>query len=342
MEDQITPVPTPEKKQNPWMLLVYFAAIFVFAQLVGMIARSLVGSPSLAGFAKINQIIHESLDVTGHRDDSIVTVWSLFLTVLLVAPLGWVYSYTKKKAGFDPALVQTLIVMAMVVCGMMMLIQDQFSRALALVGVVSAVRFRTNLRDPKDAVYLLVSIGIGMGSGLQVYRVALWMTIVMCITFLLLSKYQVGESPAGEGGFLDAKPKKDKKDKKDKKEKKDKKKKQKDAEEAGASEEPPSRIARIADSLVDTENGIERPNTLLVLEAVDSETAIGYISHALGALEIPWHLVTVTPGDGFTTLEYMLRLDDGDSAKNFAASIETACGNSVRSVDIRPVDAAVG
>ena len=79
----------------------------------------------------------------------------------------------------------------------------------------------------------------------------------------------------------------------------------------------------------------------LVLEAVDSESAIGYISHALGALEIPWHLVTVTPGDGFTTLEYMLRLDDGESAANFAASIETACGNSVRSVTVQPIEATV-
>lgn len=340
MEVPNTAEPTPEKKQNPWMLLVYFAAILVFANLMGMVASSLVGSPSLAGFAKINQIIHESLDVTGHRDDSIVTIWSMMLTLLLVIPIGWVYTYTKKKEGYDPGLVQTLIVMGMVVCGMMMLIQDQFSRALALVGVVSAVRFRTNLRDPKDAVYLLVSIGIGMGAGLQVYRVALWMTVVMCLVFLLLSHYQVGMSPAGEANFLDSKPKKDKKDKKDKKEKKEKKKHKHD-DESDAEATPPSRIEKIADSLVDTENGVERPNTVLILEAVDSETAIGYISHALGALEIPWHLVTVTPGDGFTTLEYMLRLDDGDSSKNFAASIETACGNSVRSVNVRPVDAAV-
>ena len=84
MEVPNTAEPTPEKKQNPWMLLVYFAAILVFANLMGMVARSLVGSPSLAGFAKVNQIIHESLDITGHRDDSIVTIWSLFL----IGPLG--------------------------------------------------------------------------------------------------------------------------------------------------------------------------------------------------------------------------------------------------------------
>lgn len=329
-----TPVPAaPERKQNPWMLLLYFLGLFVFARVIGLVFEALAGAPWLTGFAKINMIIQESLDVTRHRDDSIVTVWSLLLTFLLVIPVGWVYTYTKKKEGYDPGLVQTLIVMSMVVCGMMMLIQDQFSRALALVGVVSAVRFRTNLRDPKDAVYLLVSIGVGMGAGLQVYRVAAWMTVVMCLVFLLLSHYQVGVSPAGEANFLDAK--KEKKGKKDKKDKKDKPKKTKVVDGA-----EPSRIARIADSLKDNEHGVKRPNTVIVLEAVDSEAAIQFLSQALGALEIPWHLVTVTPGDGATTLEYLVRLDDGESHTGFASQIETALGNSVRAIDVHPVEGA--
>ena len=255
MEVPNTVEPAPERKQHPWMLLVYFIGIFIFAKVIGMIFMAMEGSPSLAGFAKLNQMIHESLDVTRHRDDSIVTVFSLFLTTLLVIPICWCYAYTRIKAGVDPSICQPLILMAVIVCGTMMLIQEQFSRALALVGVVSAVRFRTNLRDPKDAVYLLVSIGIGMGAGLQVYRVALWMTIVMCIVFLVLSKYQIGESPAGEANFLDSKPNKDKKDKKgkkDKKDKKDKKKKNKDAGESEVEEVPATRLGGIADSIVDT------------------------------------------------------------------------------------------
>lgn len=345
MEAQNTPEPRPGILQNPWILFVYFVGIFVFAKLMGMLAASLAGSPSLAGLAKLNSIIHESLDVTGHRDDSIVTIWSLFLTFICVAPVGWVYTYTKKKAGFDPSLVQTLLVMGMVVCGMMMLIQDQFSRALALVGVVSAVRFRTNLRDPKDAVYLLVSIGIGMGAGLQVYRVALWMTIVMCITFLLLSRYKVGETPAAEGGFLDAKKDKKQKKDKDKKDKKEKKGKKEKKNGTDAADEDPGvitstgRVARLADAIEDPDQSVLRPNTFVVMEMIDAEMAVGFLSQALGALEVPWHLVSVAPGDGFATHEYLVRLPEGESLSDFATQIETACGNSVRSVAVRPVEA---
>ena len=331
MEDQNNLQPETGKQSRPWMLLVYFVGLFVFGQLVAFVFAQLQGSATIQGFAKLNQIIAESLDVTRNRDDVITTIWSLVLTFLLVIPVGWVYTYTKSRDGYDRSLVQTLIVMGMVVCGMMMLIQDQFSRALALVGVVSAVRFRTNLRDPKDAVYVLISIGIGMGAGLQVPSVAAWLTVVMCAVFLLLHRFRIGESPAGEASFVDLSSKKDK----DKK-----KKKKKDKDKVGLPGlATPSRLERIAESLKDKEHGVRKPNTVVLIEAVDSEAAIGFLSQTLGALEIPWHLVTVSPGDGVTTLEYLIRLDDGESPDAFAAQVEAACGNSVRSVDVRTIEA---
>jgi hypothetical protein len=124
------------------------------------------------------------------------------LTALLVLPIGWVYSITKSREVYDRSLVKTLLILGMVVCGMMMLIQDHFARALALVAAVSAVQFRTTLKDPNDAVYVLVSIAIGMGTGLGVFRVASLFTIVMSLAFLTLWRFRVGEQPAGDAGFV--------------------------------------------------------------------------------------------------------------------------------------------
>ena len=42
-----------------------------------------------------------------------------------------------------------------------------------------------------------------------------------------------------------------------------------------------------------------------------------------------------------TTLEYLVRLDEGESPDAFAAQVEAACGNSVRAVDVRALEAAV-
>jgi hypothetical protein len=190
------------------------------------------------------------------------------------------------------------------------------------------VRFRTNLRDTKDAVYFLLSIGIGMGTGLQVYRVAVWMTVVMCIVFLLMDRFSIGESPLGEASFLE---------KKDKKKDKKKKDKHKAAGETGvpvaSAASPFDRLAAIADSLRDRGQGIRPPNAAIVLDAVDAEAAVGFVGEALVAHELQGHLVTVAPNADTTTLEYLLRIDGDDLELALVAKeIREQCGTSVRDV----------
>jgi hypothetical protein len=335
MEAQPMPLSEEPRRSPVLKLVLYFVGLFAFSQIVMLVFRALEGSPTLQNFAKLNQIISQSLNVVHDMDAVIVTVWSLILACLLVLPVGWVYMYTKAEEGYDRTLVQTLVVMGMVVCGMMMLIQDQFSRALALVGVVSAVRFRTNLRDPKDAVYMLIAIGVGMGAGLQVYRVAAWLTIVMCAVFLIISKVHLGERPAG------APPLEEKKKKDKKKDKKKEKKEKKHAVEGVEVIVPPAvlaadRLERIADSLQDPHRAIKRPNTAILLDAVDAEAAMGYIANTLARYKAPWHLVTFAPAEGATHLEYMVRLDgDGDVLAAVARDIEGSCGTTVRTVEAR-------
>jgi hypothetical protein len=332
MEANVTPSTPGQPRSQVWKLFAYFAGLFVLGQLAGLVFERLQASGAFADFAKINAIIQRSLDVVHNRDDSITTVWSLLLAFLLVAPLGWVYTYTKAKEGYDKNLVQTLVVMAMVVSGMMMLIQDQFSRALALVGVVSAVRFRTNLRDNKDAVYLLLSIGIGMGTGLQVYRVAAWMTIVMCIAFLLLNRFKIGESPADEASFLELNPKK-----KDKKKKKDKHKKDRaDTPTVGAGDgygTPLARYGALAASLHDRAPGGLGSVAALVVDSIDAEATMGFVGEALAADGVEWHLVSAYQHDDVTTLEYLVRVEGDDLQLALVANhVKERCGTSVRDV----------
>ncbi|MGH9971697.1 MAG: hypothetical protein ACREBG_28420 [Pyrinomonadaceae bacterium] len=40
-------------------------------------------------------------------------------------------------------------------------------RAFGIFAAVSLVRFRTNIRDPKEITVLLISLAIGLGTGVQ-------------------------------------------------------------------------------------------------------------------------------------------------------------------------------
>ncbi len=196
-----------------WRLFGYFLLLGLLARASRELISSLQQVPSLAGFVKVNQLITESLDVSASRDASLATLWSLALTLLLVVPLGRVYLATK-TADYDPGFVKTIVAMSLAACAMMMIIQDNFSRAIGLVAVVSSVRFRTTLKNPADGVYLLIALGIGMGCGLAMFMVSAWLSFVLCVTFLVLWRFRIGELSPEEIAVAAQKKRKKKKSKK--------------------------------------------------------------------------------------------------------------------------------
>ena len=335
--------------------ILKLAAYFVVIAIVGLFIRLLIdqvrGSAGLAGFPKLNEVITNSLDVNRRRDDWITTLWALILTLIMVLPICWVYTITKTRGSFDAALTKILIVMSLVVCGMMMLIQDNFSRALALVGAVSAVRFRTNLKDPNDAVYVLISIGIGMGTGLGVFHVASLLSFFLCVVYLLMWRFKVGEQQASEAGFIEVTEKKKKKKHKDK----DKDKhKDKDtgtyrvtpqiqgeplrAEAAQVADETQllAHLHQLAKSMKDKASGIKRPNAALLIRSLDVTKVEPILRATLESAKPPWHVGRVSPGIGDTTFECLGRINGQETPPSeLIQQILKRCAPSVVAVEFK-------
>ena len=345
MEQKPNPQPAVTIKTQILKLAAYFAVIGIVALLTRLLFEQMHGSPALAGFAKLNEVITESLDVTRKRDDSIITLWALMLTLILVLPICWVYTVTKARGSFDAALTKILIVMSLVVCGMMMLIQDNFSRALALVGAVSAVRFRTNLKDPNDAVYVLISIGIGMGTGLGVFHVASLLSLFLCVVYLLMWKFRVGEQHTSDAGFIEVKDKKKKKKDKDK---------NRDtgtyrvssqiqgeplrAEGAQVEDETQLLIHlhQLAELMKDKASGIKRPNAALLIRSVDVTTVEPILRATLESETPPWRLAHVAPGSDDTTFECLGRINGAETPPSeLIEQIVKRCAPSVVAVEFR-------
>lgn len=60
---------------------------------------------------------------------------------------------------------QTQILLAVVAAALMMIVGDNTARAFAIFAAVSLVRFRTNIRDPKEITVLLISLALGLAAG---------------------------------------------------------------------------------------------------------------------------------------------------------------------------------
>lgn len=77
---------------------------------------------------------------------------------------------------------QTQILLAVVAAALMMIVGDNAARAFAIFAAVSLVRFRTNIRDPKEITVLLISLALGLAAGVGRWELG----IALCLFALAL------------------------------------------------------------------------------------------------------------------------------------------------------------
>jgi hypothetical protein len=127
-------------------------------------------------------------------DITISTLVILFGTLLLMLPVSWVYMSARSVQGHSQAVVQTLIILPIVVAGIIIIVQNSLALAFSLAGVVGAVRFRTNLKDTRDLVFVFLSIAVGFAAGVQSLAVGALVSIFFNFVLILTWRYDYGRN----------------------------------------------------------------------------------------------------------------------------------------------------
>jgi hypothetical protein len=125
---------------------------------------------------------------------ALTTALILFGAILLMLPVSWVYMSARQVPGHSQAVVQTLIILPLVVAGIVLIVRDSLALAFSLAGVVAAVRFRTNLKDARDTVYIFLAIAVGFAAGVQTLAVGAVLTIIFNFVLLLSWRYDYGRN----------------------------------------------------------------------------------------------------------------------------------------------------
>ncbi|MEZ5346536.1 MAG: DUF4956 domain-containing protein [Pyrinomonadaceae bacterium] len=92
--------------------------------------------------------------------------YRFFFAVLLSALLAFRPMKDSSLFQRNYHVAQTQILLAVVAAALMMIVGNNAARAFAIFAAVSLVRFRTNIRDPKEITVLLVSLAIGLAAGI--------------------------------------------------------------------------------------------------------------------------------------------------------------------------------
>lgn len=96
-------------------------------------------------------------------------------------------------------MVQTQLLMCVAGALVASVIGDSLARAFGLVGLGGFIRFRSGLKDPRDAAALFVLIGLGMACGLGAFEVALAGWAFLLVVYFALDRYAERRSGAGTG-----------------------------------------------------------------------------------------------------------------------------------------------
>jgi Domain of unknown function (DUF4956) len=137
-------------------------------------------------------------DVTGLTPSSFAnweaTSARIALRFSLAAFLAALLAFRPRRgvsvARRNPYVAQTQILMAVVAGGMMMVVGDSAARAFGIFAAASLVRFRTNIRDPKETTVLLVCLGVGLAAGVGRWDMAVILTLFVLIALSVLEFFE--------------------------------------------------------------------------------------------------------------------------------------------------------
>ena len=122
--------------------------------------------------------------------DSPISFLSVLGTLLLTFVLTFIYAFVYQRTfngfSYSRTYVQSLILGSIVCCGLVMAVGDSMARGLGVMGTLTIIRFRTLIRDPRDAMFLFACLATGIACGSGMITIAVAMTIIFNgVVFLL-------------------------------------------------------------------------------------------------------------------------------------------------------------
>jgi len=111
---------------------------------------------------------------------------ALVLSFLLATIFAAVYQITFRGFTYSRSYIHTMVLGSMVTCMLIMAVGNNLARGMGILGTLAIIRFRTPVRDPRDAMFLFACLGIGIACGAGMPLVAAIGTVAINAVALLL------------------------------------------------------------------------------------------------------------------------------------------------------------
>jgi hypothetical protein len=161
-----------------------------------------VGGNSAISFNANSFPIDKAVDVSWEPlAKALELTLSMIGIIVLMNPVAWVYMGARRRRGREQSFVLTLLLLPLAVAGIVIVVENSLALAFSLAGIVAGVRFRLTLDDTLDAIYIFMSIGVGLAAGIGALEIAAVLSIFFNFAVIILWQFNFAELSTGNRWF---------------------------------------------------------------------------------------------------------------------------------------------
>lgn len=126
----------------------------------------------------------EIFNMMNQKPEPVTILISLAAALILSVILYGTYRLANTKESYQPQFAVTLVTMALISTVLMDLIQSNLALSLGMLGSLSIVRFRTNIKDTRDIGFIFWSMAIGLAAATQSYFIGAAGSLVLACVMI--------------------------------------------------------------------------------------------------------------------------------------------------------------
>lgn len=126
-------------------------------------------------------------DINTDNPSILSVVYALLMSFVLSTFVSFTYEKTSTNNRSPGHFIQSMILGAIIATIVAQAIGDSIGRGLGMLGVLAMIRFRTNISQPRNMIFIFASLALGISCGVFAFNVALYGTLLFCTLAFLLS-----------------------------------------------------------------------------------------------------------------------------------------------------------
>lgn len=120
-----------------------------------------------------------------------VALKTIGVTLGLSLLISLAFIFTHRKTGYSSSIIISILLMGPVASIIVVCIGSNLARAISIGGGLALIRYRNTIEDPRDLVYLFLSLATGMacGTGFIGYAIVAVLILLVVLMIANLTKF---------------------------------------------------------------------------------------------------------------------------------------------------------